>query len=60
MKSLALFILSGLVAAAVASDYSDIQDVNLEELLADEARRKAIFDCIMDQAPCGEYQVYRG
>nr|APG32548.1 chemosensory protein [Conogethes punctiferalis] len=58
MKIFMLFILSALTIAA-ASDFNDLKDVDLKELLADEARRKQIFDCIMDAGPCGEYQIYK-
>nr|AGI37361.1 chemosensory protein 1 [Cnaphalocrocis medinalis] len=59
MKSFVFFFLSALMVAAMAADYNDLKDVNLEELLSDEARRKQIFDCVMDLGPCGEYQIYK-
>nr|QIJ45710.1 chemosensory protein [Glyphodes pyloalis] len=58
MKTFVVFFLSALALAA-AADFGDLMDVDLKELLSDEARRKQIFDCIMDQGECGEYQIYK-
>nr|QCX43084.1 chemosensory protein csp4 [Helopeltis theivora] len=58
MKTFLVFFLAALALAA-AADFSDIMDVDLKELLSDEARRKQIFDCIMDEGECGDYQIYK-
>nr|AXF48702.1 chemosensory protein CSP2 [Lobesia botrana] len=55
-----LILLSlGLFAGTMAGDIEDMFKVDPEPLLKDQDKWKVLFECLMDRAPCGEYQIVR-
>ncbi|XP_038211137.1 ejaculatory bulb-specific protein 3-like [Zerene cesonia] len=60
MTKLTIFLVAIVVVLAIAeNEIRDIQDLDLVKLLQNERERKAVFACLMEQAPCGKYQKFK-
>lgn len=65
MRALQVFTSMAVMIALVSSappekDFGDIENIDVEQLLNDEASWKSIYQCLMDKAPCGDWQKLRG
>lgn len=47
-------------SAGAGEDFGDIENIDIEKVMNDEASWRTIYECLMDKAPCGDFQKLRG
>ncbi|XP_026320744.1 uncharacterized protein LOC113230857 [Hyposmocoma kahamanoa] len=64
MKALQiLMLMAAMIAlassAAAGEDFGDIENIDFEKVMNNEASWRTIYECLMDKAPCGDFQKLR-
>lgn len=60
MKIFLVVSLSLVLSVAVFAADDFVENMDVEATVNDENKMKAIFDCLLDRAPCGVYEKLKG
>lgn len=55
-----LSVVVALAAAAPSGDHDYLLAYDFDAVFANDEKRKVVMDCLLDKAPCGEYEKLKG